>query len=139
MAIFNPWLGAYYGNSNPYSSLQNTNYQMQQVQTPMPQMSQQSFFPQSNIIWVDSLDEVNRHPTGRGWQQLFGDKNKNIFYVRETDANGVTQPIKTLYYTYEEPEKEKMEIDSDTVTKEEFEKLASVVNSIADKLSDLLK
>ena len=73
-----------------------------QIPTMQPQPTPQSFTPQSNIIWVNNEQEINNYPSGRGWQQLFGDKNKNMFYIRETDLNGVTQPIRRLSYTFED-------------------------------------
>ncbi len=127
--------------------------------TPTPQ----SFTPQSNIIWVNNEQEINNYPSGRGWQQLFGDKNKNMFYIRETDLNGVTQPIRRLSYTFEDqvpqqqvqPQAPVQQQDPQTtpqqsvqenlqtvpsvVSREEFDQLAKAVNLMTDKLSDLLK
>lgn len=73
---------------------------VQQNYSAMPQQPQAApMIPnQTNLIWVESKDEIATYPTGRGWQQWFGDKNEQILYVRDTDANGVTQPIVKLRY-----------------------------------------
>lgn len=135
-----------------------------QIPTMQPQPTPQSFTPQSNIIWVNSEQEINNYPTGRGWQQLFGDKNKNMFYIRETDLNGVTQPIRRLAYIFEDqtqqapaPVPAQMpqqvsgqlqmqpqqtpapEVSAGGVSREEFDKLAQAVSLMTDKLADLLK
>lgn len=134
-----------------------------QIPTMQPQPTPQSFTPQSNIIWVNNEQEINNYPSGRGWQQLFGDKNKNMFYIRETDLNGVTQPIRRLSYTFEDqvpqqqiqPQAQAQQQDLQTtpqqsvqenlqtvpnaVSREEFDQLAKAVNLMTDKLSDLLK
>lgn len=127
-----------------------------QVPTMQPQPTPQSFTPQSNIIWVNSEQEINNYPTGRGWQQLFGDKNKNMFYIRETDLNGVTQPIRRLSYSFEDqtqqvpqqvsgqPQMQPQqtpapEVSAGGVSREEFDKLAQAVSLMTDKLADLLK
>lgn len=105
--------------------------------TPTPQ----SFTPQSNIIWVNNETEINNYPTGRGWQQLFGDKNKPMFYIRETDLNGITQPVKKLSYVFEDPKPVETQPVSaeESVTRKEFNDLAAAVNTMTDKLADLLK
>lgn len=138
-----------------------------QIPTMQPQPTPQSFTPQSNIIWVNNEQEINNYPSGRGWQQLFGDKNKSMFYIRETDLNGVTQPIRRLSYTFEDqapqqqaqpqpqpqtqaphqdpqmtPQQsvqENLQTVPSAVSREEFDQLAKTVNLMTDKLSDLLK
>lgn len=140
------------------SGIQNT------VQIPSMQPSPQSFTPQSNIIWVNNEDEIRSYPTGRGWQQLFGDKNKNMFYIRETDMNGVMQPIRRLSYTFEDqvmpqmnqqtgqvpqqtqptpqaqpPQPAQPMPQENGVSRDEFDKLTQAVNMMTEKLADLLK
>lgn len=63
----------------------------------------QSITPQSNMIWIDSPDEITNYPSGRGWQQWFGNKNEPIVYIRETDSNGVIQPIVTVWLDFKGP------------------------------------
>ncbi len=117
--------------------------------TPTPVQNypqpQQTVIPnQTNIIWVDNAEQIATYPTGRGWQQWFGDKNEQILYVRDTDANGVTQPIvKLRYEVMEVPSKtqteEPVQQISNGPTREEFDKLSDSVNMLVDKLGDLLK
>ena len=63
----------------------------------------QAITPQSNLIWIDSPDEIPNYPSGRGWQQWFGDKNAMKLYVRETDSNGVMQPVRTVWMQFDDP------------------------------------
>ena len=134
------------GNSGP--GIRQNNISSQST-NPVGQAIQ-SMIPQSNIIWVESKDEIASYPTGRGWQQWFGDKNKPYLYVREMDMNGVIQPLKTVRFQIEdEPvqqespaseaptEESKPQIDAPT--REEFNKLSDAVNMLVDKLGDLLK
>ena len=113
----------------------------QTTPTVQPTPTPQSFTPQSNIIWVNNETEINNYPTGRGWQQLFGDKNKPMFYIRETDLNGITQPVKKLSYTFEDPKAAEVQPTptDNSVTREEFNSLAASVNTMTEKLADLLK
>lgn len=82
-------------------------YQPPVAQTVTPMGSAmntiQAITPQSNLIWIDSPDEIPNYPSGRGWQQWFGDKNAMKLYVRETDSNGVMQPVRTVWMQFEDP------------------------------------
>lgn len=123
-----------------------------------PQNPMQTMLPnQTNIIWVDNENEIAAYPSGRGWQQWFGDKNNQILYVRDTDANGNAQPIVKLRYEVLESsgpttseaaqEPTPAQAASETVkmpaydgpSREEFDKLSSSVALMLDKLGDLLK
>lgn len=110
---------------------------------------QQTIIPnQTNIIWVDNESQIASYPTGRGWQQWFGDKNDQILYIRDTDSNGITQPV--VKVRYEVIEQAPVQNNTDTVasaqnsanvgpSREEFDKLSASVNMLIDKLGDLLK
>lgn len=63
----------------------------------------QAITPQSNMIWIDDPAEIVNWPSGRGWQQWFGDKTSMKVYVRDTDANGVIQPLRTFWLHTEPP------------------------------------
>lgn len=82
-------------------------YQPPIAQTVAPMNSTmnaiQAITPQSNLIWIDSPDEIPNYPSGRGWQQWFGDKNAMKLYVRETDSNGVMQPVRTVWMQFDDP------------------------------------
>ena len=131
------------GNSfNAYgANLYPTSYGVPTPVAPSTQPAPQSFIPQSNIIWVNNEAEIANYPTGRGWQQLFGDKNKSMFYIRETDLNGITQPLRRLSYTFEDTKSVEVQaVPSDnSVTRQEFNDLAASVKNMTEKLADLLK
>ena len=174
----NPFYGAAnYGTRAPYISAppigtrgigMNTGFNQPLVSPPInpqpimqPSVPQnlQSMIPQSNIIWIDDPNQIASFPTGIGWQQWFGLKNEQVMYVRETDMNGVTQPIRRVRYELDMvPEQNQNAVTqtqetsapasisapapapvNDGVTRDEFNKLADAVNLMTDKLSDLLK
>lgn len=179
----NPFYGAAnYGTRAPYISTppigtrgigMNTGFNQPFVSPPInpqpimqPSVPQnlQSMIPQSNIIWIDDPNQIASFPTGMGWQQWFGLKNEQIMYIRETDMNGVTQPIRRVRYELDmindqsrentqsaavpAPVPDQAQVTqsapvqgsvTDGVTREEFNKLADAVNLMTDKLSDLLK
>lgn len=133
----------------------------QPIMQPSVPQNLQSMIPQSNIIWIDDPNQIASFPTGMGWQQWFGLKNEQVMYVRETDMNGVTQPIRRVRYELDmAPEQNQNTVPQtqetsapapvpapapvsppvqDSVSREEFNKLADAVNLMTDKLSDLLK
>lgn len=123
----------------------------QPIMQPSVPQNLQSMIPQSNIIWIDDPNQIASFPTGMGWQQWFGLKNEQVMYVRETDMNGVTQPIRRVRYELDMPVEQNQESVApvqtatsteavrDHVSREEFDKLADAVNLMTDKLSDLLK
>ena len=134
----------------------------QPIMQPSVPQNLQSMIPQSNIIWIDDPNQIASFPTGMGWQQWFGLKNEQVMYVRETDMNGITQPIRRVRYeldmTNEQPRenpqpavasvRDQAQVTqsapvqgsvTDGVTREEFNKHADAVNLMTDKLSDLLK
>lgn len=144
-------------NYNPYStqSMPINSYQpTMQNQAPIMQ-AMQTMIPQSNMIWIDSVDEIPAYPTGRGWQQWFGDKNKPFLYVRETDANGIMQPIRTVRFSIENGEQTNVQEGEivqeqkedaateqkvpDVPTREEFNAVVDSLRTISDQLKDLLK
>lgn len=133
----------------------------QPIMQPSVPQNLQSMIPQSNIIWIDDPNQIASFPTGMGWQQWFGLKNEQVMYIRETDMNGVTQPIRRVRYELDmAPEQNQNAATQtqetsapspvpapaqasapvqDSVSREEFNKLADAVNLMTDKLSDLLK
>lgn len=150
------------GNTfSPYTNLFSSPYRgnstspvyapMSPTYTQQPIMQNvQSMVPQSNMIWIDDISQIAYFPTGKGWQQWFGLKNEQVLYVRETDMNGVIQPMRKVMYQVEElspnnvSQQEPMvkqgeNETNDSVTREEFNKLSEAVNTMTDKLSDLLK
>lgn len=138
---FNPYAQSF---QQPYRPLPATPVSGFAPSQPIMQ-NVQSMVPQSNIIWIDDVSQIANFPTGRGWQQWFGLKNEQTFYVRETDMNGVTQPLRRVVYQLEEiqtnepPASANPATPADTVSREEFNKLSESVNLMTEKLADLLK
>lgn len=145
---FNPYTNSYLTGTPSYRTMPMAPVSsVPNYTTVQPVMqSMQSMIPQSNIIWVDDVNQIGNFPTGRGWQQWFGLKNEQVIYVRETDMNGVTQPLKKVVYQLEEVPVNNSQVTEplpsnnvDSVTRAEFDKLADSVNLMTEKLADLLK
>lgn len=137
---YRPAVPTYY--PQPYVLPSVNTVQQNPMQTMLPN--------QTNIIWVDNENEIAAYPSGRGWQQWFGDKNEQILYVRDTDVNGNPQPIVKIHYEVLESQETAQEVSQadpepvkmpayDGPSREEFDKLSSSVALMLDKLGDLLK
>lgn len=126
----NPVVGS--NIANPFNSLVNQAPLTPALNT-QPSQPQQ---PQCNIIWVDSMEDVLNHPTSPSTHLYFVERNNSIMWVRETDASGkIKNPLKRLTYTVEDvpfgPE-------ANFVTKDEHQKLYSLVEDMNKKLEKLL-
>lgn len=114
---------------------------------PNPAMNQQAQAmmsqPQSNVIYVDGMQEVLNHPAGPNEHLYFPEKSFNpqtgigVIWLRETDAKGeIKNPLKRLTYTMDEvafgPE-------ANFVTKQEFQKLFDVVSSMNGSVTKLME
>lgn len=93
--------------------------------------------PQSNVIYVDGMQNVLEHPAGPNEHLYFPEKNDNVIWVRDTDAKGeIKNPLKKLTYTMEEvafgPE-------ANFVTKQEFQKLFDLVRSTNGTVNKLME
>lgn len=117
---------------NPFNGLVN--------QTPVvPALNPQAVQnqqPQCNIIWINNMDDVLNHPTTPNSNLYFAERNDSVMWARETDANGkIKNPLKRLSYSVEDvpfgPE-------ANFVTKDEHQKLYSLVEDMNKKLEKLL-
>lgn len=125
------------------------------VTNPMPAVQT----PQTNIIWVNSIEDVYNYPMRIGWQYWFADRNRDVIYTREIDINGVASPIKVLPYSVEDaspipqpstqiPEQKPIgqtqvqNSENNYVTRDEFDsissKLTSKLEEIGNQLTELL-
>lgn len=117
---------------NPFNGLVNQTPVVPALNT-QPVQNQQ---PQCNIIWINNMDDVLNHPTTPNSNLYFAERNDQIIWVRETDANGkIKNPLKRLSYSVEDvpfgPE-------ANFVTKDEHQKLYSLVEDMNKKLEKLL-
>lgn len=92
---------------------------------------------QSNVIYVDGMQNVLEHPAGPNEHLYFPEKNANVIWVRDTDAKGeIKNPLKKLMYTMEDvpfgPE-------ANFVTKQEFQKLFELVRSTNGTVNKLME
>lgn len=108
-----------------------------------PQAQAMASQPQSNVIYVEGMQEVLNHPAGPNEHLYFPEKKFNsqtgtgVIWLRETDAKGeIKNPLKRLTYTMDEvafgPE-------ANFVTKQEFQKLFDVVSSMNGSVSKLME
>lgn len=117
---------------NPFNGLVNQTPVVPALNT-QPVQNQQ---PQCNIIWINNMDDVLSHPTTPNSNLYFAERNDQIIWVRETDANGkIKNPLRRLSYSVEDvpfgPE-------ANFVTKDEHQKLYSLVEDMNKKLEKLL-
>lgn len=117
---------------NPFNGLVNQPSVVPAINTQSVQNQQ----PQCNIIWINNMDDVLNHPTTPNSNLYFAERNDQIIWVRETDANGkIKNPLKRLSYSVEDvpfgPE-------ANFVTKDEHQKLYSLVEDMNKKLEKLL-
>ena len=128
--------------SNPIFSANATNFAARPippvVPQPAPVQSPAMSMPQCNLIWVGSKDEVLNHPATPNETLYFGfSGDEPIMWVRETDVNGrIKNPLHKLRYSIEE---DAFGPEAQFVTKEEHQKLYDLVNSVSQKLDELLK
>ena len=144
----NSLYGGNYSYITPTPGTNSRTYYTPQYQTSPqanympPQNGLQSMFPQSNLIWIKDKSMINNYPNGRGWQQWFGLEDEQVIYVRETDMNGVTQPLKKITYQIVEDADLTKNVSQpvyDGPSREEFNALADSVKNMTEKLADLLK
>lgn len=86
--------------------------------------------PSSGIKFVNGIQEVNNYWLVPGTQAIFMDRNKDRFYLKETDFNGFSVTTEYEFKKVEYPQ----ENPSNYITKEEFElwkeKYESVIQQI---------
>lgn len=72
---------------------------MQTQQTQTPTQQQQTAVPTDvGIIWVQGEAAAKSYPVARGNRVLLMDSEKPVFYLKETDVNGVPTPLKSFDY-----------------------------------------
>lgn len=123
---------AYMGQSQPsitYPTYSN-------FYTPTQVLENQSTNSSNGIIWVQGEAAARSYPIlTRNTNILLMDSEKDVFYIKSTDSNGMPLPLRAFEYREKSlqdsvPEESKKE-SSTYVTKDEFEKR---INEITNKL-----
>jgi hypothetical protein len=150
---YNPAYGGNNMNNMGYQNMPNMSAQVDPMAVQQPVMQNTMIPHQSNIIWIDNENEIPNYPTGRGWQQWFGNKNEQILYIRDTDTNGVIQPIVRVKYEVIEDQPTVQQGIQQTeaavptapvntnqyVDRNEFEDLNKKLKGISDNVNGLIK
>ena len=92
--------------------------------------------PQTNMIWVHSMDDVLNHVRTPNETLYFEDPDNQLIYIRETDGNGeIKNPLHGIHYekVFEIPFGQEAKF----VTKTEFNQLYNLVSSMSGKLDQL--
>lgn len=84
--------------------------------------------PSCNVKFVDSIQEVNNYWLVPGTKVIFLDKNKDSFYLKETDFNGFSVTTEYKFKKVEYP------ADNGYITKEEFEQWKEKYESIIQQI-----
>ena len=131
---------------NPY--LQNPYYQpiypmMQQpvIQPPVQQPVQQQVVqqpPQSNMIWINGIDEAKSYPVAPGNTVILMDNDNPVAYKKSTDISGRSLPLEVfdLVRRDEEPKQEENhQINLDEyLTRKEFDEYR---NNVEQRFSEM--
>ena len=89
-------------------------------------MYYQNSSPSSGIKFVNNIQEVNNCWLVPGTQAIFMDRNKDRFYLKETDFNGFSVTTEYEFKKVEYP----LENSNSYITKEEFEQWKEKYESI---------
>ena len=110
-----------------------------------------SFFPQQGIqtglqndspffvSCVNGESGANAYLVGAGRKGLLFDFNMGKFWIKETDLNGIPQPIRTFSFNEETPKPQITQPGNGGVTRDEFMELTKSVSSLSDSVNKLLK
>ena len=93
-------------------------------------MYYQNSSPSSGIKFVNGIQEVNNYWLVPGTQAIFMDRNKDRFYLKETDFNGFSVTTEYEFKKVEYPQ----ENPSNYITKEEFEQWKEKYESIIQQI-----
>lgn len=86
--------------------------------------------PSSGIRFVNNIQEVNNCWLVPGTQAIFMDRNKDRFYLKETDFNGFSITTEYEFKKVEYPQEE----SNNYITKEEFEQWKEKYESIIQQI-----
>lgn len=93
-------------------------------------MYYQNSSPSSGIKFVNNIQEVNNCWLVPGTQAIFMDRNKDRFYLKETDFNGFSVTTEYEFKKVEYPP----ENSNSYITKEEFEQWREKYESIIQQI-----
>lgn len=107
----------------------------------MPQMVQPAPAPQTtasnsgnNLNWVQGEAGAKAYPVAPNTSVLLMDSEESVFYIKATDSSGMPQPLRIFDYTertsHNAP-KSVPAVQTDIVTREEFERLKEDVTRLA--------
>lgn len=111
--------------NNPYNSYINP-YTNPYI-NPFNPYNQPAYIPEhrQEIPFVQGIEAAKAYQVAAGSKVILFDSEDQRFYVKQTDANGVPQPMLIFdYVQHKDPEPKKEEVDfSQFVTKEDLEKI----------------
>lgn len=118
MALFNQGYPASYTPMYPQANPQIS-------YNAMPQQETQSFQQHandSNLMFVNGLQEANAWVVQPGHRAFLMDRNTNTFYVKSVNENGMPNPLEIYDYTKRDQEQMSVKAESpEYITRQEFE------------------
>ena len=127
MQYYNPYDAKYTGTVP--QSYQNYSF------TPNPGQVQATNF--TNPIWVRGKGEAEAYPLPAGGAAILMDSEKNVFYMKTRDTNGIYSPIREFEYTEHVSQ---TQVDgTEYATKAEFSELTNSVNELRKLIEDFVK
>ena len=126
---YNSYLYPYY----PQQQIQPQNYAYGQQQAP--------FMQNSGFTWVQGRSGAKAHYTAPGMTDLLMDSERDVFYLKTCDRNGVPQPLREYEYKEiirQDPSEMPTEGQSyDARPSGEIEHLASQIASLSSQISEM--
>lgn len=93
--------------------------------------------PQTNMIWVKSMDDVLNHVRTPNETLYFEDPEAQIIYIRETDGNGeIRNPLHGFHY--DNLSEFPFGQEAKFVTKDEFQQLCNAFNNMNGKFDQVM-
>lgn len=123
------------GNTNFLNKLPTPTGPLGALSTAAAVMQPQE--PQTNMIWVKSMDDVLNHVRTPNETLYFEDPEEQIIYIRETDGNGeIKNPLHGFHYDniVEFPFGQEAKF----VTKAEFQDLCQAFNNMNGKFDQVM-
>ena len=112
-------------NYQPYTPMMQQPQPMQQ-QAPVQQVQPIQQVQDSNLTWVQGEAGAKAYPVAPNKSILLMDSENSVMYIKSTDASGMPLPLRIFDYaerTAQNAHNGVAEPKTDTVTREEFERL----------------
>lgn len=121
---------------NPFNAPVQQSMQQATPMSSVPNLAQGS--ANGAILWVQGEAGAKAYPVAAGNSLLLMDSEKQVFYIKSTDASGMPQPLRRFVYHEDVAENATPKFDaSQYITREEFEKALSEIKPKKSKKKEV--